>query len=116
MAKKVKPKNTEPTSDAFTLLVEKELTLEAVKEHKFHPTRRWRFDYAIPLFKIAIEVEGGVWTRGRHIQPSGFLKDMEKYNNASMLGWRILRVTPTELLSKSTIDMIKIIVEYERTR
>ena len=68
---------------------------EMVKEYRFHPTRKWRFDYAIPSHLIALEVEGGVWTGGRHIRASGFLGDMEKYNNAALLGWRVFRTTAT---------------------
>jgi len=76
-------------------------------EYKFHETRKWRFDYAFPRFKVAIEVEGGVWTGGRHTRGSGFVKDMEKYNEAAKLGWRILRFTPSDLAKTSTFETIK---------
>tara|TARA_R100000149_G_C5827264_1_gene104211 strand:+ start:341 stop:715 length:375 start_codon:yes stop_codon:yes gene_type:complete len=69
----------------------------AVLEHKFHPTRRWRFDLAFPSIKLAIEIEGGVWVSGRHNRASGFIKDMEKYNEASILGWNMLRFTPSDV-------------------
>ncbi len=68
--------------------------IDHVREHRFHPERRWRFDFALPAFCIAIEVEGGVWTRGRHVRGRGFAADAEKYNEAAILGWRVLRVTP----------------------
>ena len=70
---------------------------EPQTEYRFHPTRKWRFDYAWPLKKIAVEIEGAVWTQGRHTRGSGFVKDMEKYNHAALLGWRIFRFTPQEL-------------------
>jgi very-short-patch-repair endonuclease len=63
------------------------------REHKFHPTRRWRFDFAWPADKVAVEVEGGHWTGGRHVRGSGFEADCEKYMEAMVLGWRVLRVT-----------------------
>lgn len=94
-------------TDFFTLLCKTDLKVECVKELKFHPTRRWRFDYAIPAHKIALEVEGGVWTGGRHTRAKGFLGDMEKYNQATLMGWRIFRITPTELYRASTISMLK---------
>lgn len=81
--------------------------MECVKEYRFHPTRKWRFDYAIPEYKIALEVEGGVWTRGRHTSPKGFLGDIEKYNTATLMGWRVFRTTPDELYKLSTINLIK---------
>jgi hypothetical protein len=67
------------------------------REHRFHPTRRWRFDHAWPAHKVALEVEGGIFTGGRHSRGAGMLKDMEKYNEAQLLGWRVFRVTPEQL-------------------
>ncbi len=96
-----------PSSDLFTALCKSELRVDCVKEYRFHPTRRWRFDYAIPAHKIAVEVEGGVWTGGRHTSPQGFLKDMEKYNAAALLGWRLFRVTPESQLANDTISMLR---------
>lgn len=93
--------------------------LFAVPEFQFAADRKWRFDFIIFLLKggdwnaidpppsIALEVEGGVWTNGRHTRGSGFKKDMEKYNRAAVLGWRILRVTPDELCMQDTVDMVK---------
>jgi very-short-patch-repair endonuclease len=67
------------------------------KEYKFCPTRRWRFDYAFVEEKIALEIEGGVWAYGRHNRASGYIKDMEKYNCATVMGWKVLRYTPQNL-------------------
>lgn len=100
-------KEKAPLRDAFTALCKAALKAECVKEYRFHPVRRWRFDYALPTFKIALEVEGGVWTGGRHTSPTGFLGDMEKYNTATLLGWRVLRATPKELYTQKTFDMLK---------
>lgn len=93
--------------DVFTVICRTDLKVECVKEYKFHPTRRWRFDYAIPEHKIALEVEGGVWTGGRHIRAQGFLGDMEKYNTATLMGWRVFRTTPDELYKTATIKLLR---------
>ena len=66
---------------------------EPVPELRFHPTRRWRFDFAWPESRIAVECEGGVWTRGRHTRGAGFIADCEKYNAAAALGWCVFRCT-----------------------
>ena len=66
--------------------------LETKREYRFHPTREWRFDFAIPAVRVAIEVEGGVWNGGRHFRPEGYLRDMEKYNEAAACGWLVIRV------------------------
>jgi hypothetical protein len=98
---------SQPTSDMFTRLCHSELHAECIKEHRFYNPRKWRFDYALPRYKIAVEVEGGVWTGGRHIRPQGFLGDIEKYNTATLLGWRVFRTTPDNLLTGKTILLLK---------
>ncbi len=65
-------------------------------EFRFHPSRMWRFDWAWPDVKFAIEVEGGAWTQGRHTRGQGFIDDMEKYTAAVLLGWRVARFTPQQ--------------------
>lgn len=55
---------------------------------------------------VAVEVEGGVWTGGRHTSGSGFIKDMEKYNTALLHGWRVYRTTPKMLTSREVITDI----------
>lgn len=69
--------------------------------------RHWRFDFAWPSDKLALEVEGGIHSGGRHTSAKGFKSDMEKYNRAACLGWRILRVTPTGFHSLGTAAMLK---------
>lgn len=98
-------------TDFFTRLCNTELHAECVKEYRFHPTRQWRFDYALPTYRIALEVEGGVWTGGRHTLPVGFLRDMEKYNTATLMGWKVFRCVPKELRSMKTLNMLRAAIE-----
>lgn len=67
-----------------------------VPEYQFAPPRKWRFDWAWVGHKIALEIEGGVYTRGRHLRPRGFLADIDKYNTAAIMGWRLVRCTPEQ--------------------
>ena len=55
--------------------------------------RDWRFDFAWPDRGLAVEVEGGTWSGGRHTRGGGFEGDCEKYNAAALLGWKVLRFT-----------------------
>lgn len=68
-------------------------------EYKFHPTRRWRFDFAWPDHKLAVEIEGGTFKRGggRHNRGLGHHADCDKYNAAAIAGWMVLRYTSKHL-------------------
>ncbi len=93
--------------DVFTVICKTDLGVDCVKEYQFHPKRKWRFDYAIPEYKVALEVEGGVWTYGRHTRPQGFLGDIEKYNTATLMRWRVFRTTPDSLYCMATVKLLK---------
>jgi hypothetical protein len=98
---------TGPKHSFFPMLCEACLGKLPVAEHKFHPTRKWRFDFAFVPEKVALEVEGGVWTGGRHTRGAGFSGDMAKYNAAAILGWRILRVTPEQMRNGAVFGILK---------
>jgi len=70
---------------------------ELEKEFRFHPTRRWRADFAHLESKTLIEIEGGIYINGRHNRPAGFAADLEKYLEAALEGWRVIRLGPNEL-------------------
>lgn len=77
------------------------------REHRFHPTRRWRFDFAWPDHLIACEVEGATWSGGRHTRGAGFEADCEKYNEACLLGWRVLKVTGAMVRDGRALDVVE---------
>ena len=62
------------------------------REYRFAFPRQWRFDFAFPELKIAVEIDGGTWVRGRHSRGAGVRADCEKTSMAALMGWRILRV------------------------
>ena len=63
------------------------------REYRFAPGRRYAFDFAWPESRVALEIEGGTYTNGRHVRGSGYRHDCEKYNLAASLGWRVFRAT-----------------------
>jgi len=65
----------------------------AHREYRFNDARRWRFDFAWPERMLAVEIEGGTWMRGRHTNGAGYRADCEKYNTATLAGWKVLRYT-----------------------
>lgn len=104
-------------------------------EYRFDAVRRWRFDFAWPAFRIAMEIEGGSfgrlividrgWRRGpgglvhaiapgtririggRHQSGPGFERDLEKYNRAILGGWLLLRATPTQVRDGHALAILR---------
>lgn len=100
-------KKNKPVDYSFFFASLKSLGIDQpVAEYKFHKTRKWRIDFCWPDKKLALEIEGGAWTNGRHTRGSGFIKDMEKYNQISVYRFFLLRVTPTEIQNGVAVDII----------
>ena len=79
-----------------------------VREYQFHDTRKWRFDFALTDWFIGIEVEGGIFSQGRHTRGKGYTNDLLKYNAAVTLGWLVLRYTTAQINSNVIDDIHKI--------
>jgi very-short-patch-repair endonuclease len=86
------------------------------REYRFHPTRKWRFDFAFPESRVAVECEGTTWfgknsdgsmRLGRHQTAKGAAADCEKYNAAAELGWTVLRYPEKPIKSGEAIDQIR---------
>ena len=80
---------------------------EPVTQWRFHPTRRWRFDLAYPDKLIAIEVQGGIWRKGAHSSGMGITRDCEKACEATILGWRLMPVTPEMIQDGRALNAIE---------
>lgn len=78
-----------------------------IAEYRFHETRKWRFDFAYPDRQLAIEVEGGTYSNGRHIRAKGYEADCEKYNTAALRGWTVLRFTGDMIKRGEAVRMIE---------
>lgn len=80
------------------------------REYRFHDKRGWLLDFAETKTQVAIEIEGGVWSRGRHTRGAGFIEDCIKYNQAALNGWTVFRLT-TGLI---TPEHVQPIIDYTR--
>lgn len=74
---------------------------EPFREFTFHPTRDWRLDLAWPDRKLAIEIDGAV-----HRTKERFAADMEKFNEAGLAGWTVIRVTPEQVSSGHALAVV----------
>ena len=88
--------------------------LKPEREFRFHPSRRWRFDFSFPEQFVAVEVEGGVYSGGRHTRGKGFEDDCEKYNAAVEAGFVVLRYTSKTIKSGEAIAQIERVLAGRR--
>ncbi|MRT36849.1 DUF559 domain-containing protein [Acinetobacter sp. RIT698] len=86
------------------------LKISFEQEYKFHPKRKWRADFHIMGKKILVEVEGGVWSGGRHTRGKGYIGDMEKYNAAVVMGYQVLRFSTDQVKSGLAVQQIETMV------
>ncbi len=98
----------------FTALCKAHGLTEPVSEYEFATEigRKWRFDHCWPDIELALEIEGNVWAsvngkKSRHFHGQGILDDMEKYNWAAILGWRVLRCEPKDIESGKVFELLK---------
>lgn len=85
----------------------KTLKIDFEQEFKFHPERKWRADFHLIGKKILVEVEGGIWSGGRHTRGKGYIGDMEKYNAATMMGYQVIRFSTDQVKSGHAIQQIE---------
>lgn len=80
---------------------------EPEREYKFAPGRKYRCDFAWPDKRLLVEVEGGIYTKQAHGSITGILRDVQKYNLAAELGYKVLRVTPDMIKSGEALNLIE---------
>lgn len=88
---------------------------ELEPEYRFHADRKWRFDFAHPRTLVAVELEGGVHSKGRHVRAQGFIGDCVKYNAATADGWAVFRFT-ADMLRNDPVRHLSAVVDVIRYR
>jgi hypothetical protein len=107
-------KTTVPTAPSrleaeFALQLRAHKIPEPIREYRFSKERRFRFDFAWPdsRFRVAVELQGGVWTAGRHSRGTGFIADCDKRNLAQIEGWTVLTFTGEHLKDGTAIELTR---------
>ena len=103
-----KPKRSS-LEQKFALLWPSLTKFKLEEEYKFHATRKWRSDFAHISSRVLIEIEGGVWSGGRHTRGLGYAKDCEKYNNAAYDDWAVIRFTSRDITIENIQQLIALI-------
>lgn len=84
------------------------------QEYRFHNKRRWRVDFMWKSPPVIFEIEGGVFSNGRHVRGIGFSRDCEKYNEATLLGYQLFRVTPEHILSGKALNWLERVIKVKK--
>ena len=103
--------NGETTFEYYWELLHKQFlgwTVGIEAQVRFAPPRKWRADFVVGK-RVIVEIDGGVYSGGRHTTGAGFTKDCEKLNAAAELGYSVLRFT-TEMLSNDPQACIEQVV------
>lgn len=80
-----------------------------ISEYRFHPTRAWRLDFAWEpeSWKVALEIQGATWVRGRHTRGLGYARDCEKLAEAQLAGWLCLWATTEQMQSELALAWVR---------
>ena len=100
-------RRTGPTLETLLIQLVAAGIAPPVLEYRFAPPRRWRFDLAWPSRWLAVELDGGTFVTGRHTRGVGYRRDCEKRNEAVLLGWRVLHVTPEMVSNGEAITLLE---------
>lgn len=84
----------------------KELGLDYFREFAFAETRKWRWDFCCPGENLAIEIDGGLYTGGRHTRGPGYQEDLTKYQEGACLGWSLLRFSVEDVMTGRAKNVI----------
>lgn len=84
------------------------------RNYQFDRPRRWELDFAWLMQRVAIEVQGGVHSRGAHVRPAGYRRDSQKSRRAQLMGWIVLPCTAADLSDRSIIADVETALELRR--
>jgi hypothetical protein len=97
-----------------------ELYASVSREWRFDISRLWKFDFAWVEPKVAVEVEGGVFSRGAaskgHAGGAAYASNCEKYNVAQHQGWSVIRLSPDMLAPPSISRWLNVISDLVHWR
>jgi hypothetical protein len=96
-----------PLEDAFEWQLKAALPDKWVeREFRFHPSRKWRADFLVGEY-VLVEIEGAVYRQGRHTRGAGFEADIEKYNEATIAGYSLIRGTARHVRNGQLIAWVE---------
>jgi hypothetical protein len=106
-------------SDAVLLFPQHmaELDVFVRREVRVCDDRRWKLDFAereVRRPRLAFEIEGGIWTSGRHARGKGMQDDMDKYNRAIIEGFILFRFSSQDVLCGKAKETVRLWLNVNR--
>jgi hypothetical protein len=101
-----------PDYRAFDAMCEKHGIPVPKHEYAFAKSigRNFRFDHCWNEW-LALEVQGGIWTGGRHVRGAALLDEHEKLRYAVLLGYSVIFCTPKEVESGEIFAFVREVLE-----
>lgn len=109
---KPKPKRTKPPARELEDRLYTDLQLAGLcdgleRQYRFHPTRKFRADFAYPARRLLIEVQGGSWVGGGHTRGAGYERDCERMNLATLEGYQMMWFTSSMVRQGRAVPEIR---------
>lgn len=101
------PGHSEATNDEMDFVLRAAPIGGYEREYLYVKGRKLRADFAWPAQQLLVEVVGGIYTGQAHGSVSGILKDIERLNEATLNGWRLLRVTPEMVTNGEALELVE---------
>jgi len=105
----LKIKRLSQWEETFALQLRAARIAAPAREYVFdqRENRKWRFDFAWPYQRIAVEIHGGTHIKGggRHNRQIG--ADAEKANSAQLQGWDVYTFTSDHVKSGYALGVIE---------
>lgn len=107
-----KPAISREVKNDYKAEFEQQLSLvkiQVVREFFFHPLRKWRCDWIVKDTRVLVEFEGGLFKKraAGHNSVTGILRDIEKYNEAALLGFTVIRIAPNHVRSGEALKWVE---------
>ena len=85
-----------------------------VREYQAIPGRRYRFDFCWVKERLAVEINGGTYSKGGHSSYLGIKRDYEKGNLAVQYGWKVLQFDADMVRSGQALEFTEKILRGEQ--
>lgn len=105
-AYRVKAESKPGPEDIFWMQLQEARLTGFERQVRFHPVRRWAFDFADERLGLAVEIDGGVFTRGGHTRGAAYSRDRVRDAEAMLLGWRVARFTTGQVTDGTAIKYV----------